>query len=380
MIIDKSRIVLLCAAVLLFVTAGLSRADCDWADSWPFDVNLLGIPSGEGSTGWADSEPFGVNLLSIPSGEGSTGWADSNDFNVDLSNMDRAWADSNDFPAYFADIFVFAKFISGNFTGNGYTFTVRYIDKDNNAIDVSRLDSNDIRVAGPNSFEQLAEFVDVNGSEPNTVVARYNITAPGGSWDPCDDSFYTLFTEPNQISDTAGNFVPAGILQTFAITENSAGEFVLENYNVLSTTRVGRTIFEYIFTVTLRNAGSRPASRVEFELFDVPSNMTIVDSNIVFTKIPAGQSATSNGFLKVRIDRSMTTGLYDIPWRVTFEPGRLVGDFTGDGVVDLKDVKWLADVWLTDEPTADIAPIPNGDGIVNFLDFAVLAEHWLKGI
>jgi hypothetical protein len=55
-------------------------------------------------------------------------------------------------------------------------------------------------------------------------------------------------------------------------------------------------------------------------------------------------------------------------------------DITGDGKVDLDDLKILIEQWLQSPgiPSADIAPSPL-DGIVNFLDFAVIAEHWLKG-
>lgn len=57
----------------------------------------------------------------------------------------------------------------------------------------------------------------------------------------------------------------------------------------------------------------------------------------------------------------------------------VVGDISGDGAVDWKDVGILSDYWLTAEPQADIAPA-GGDGIVNMLDFAVLAGNWLAGV
>jgi hypothetical protein len=268
-----------------------------------------------------------------------------------------------------------AEFISGDFTTNGYIFAVRYTD--NKAINISQIDTGDIRVTGPNNFDQMAAFVSVNTLGENIAVAKYSITAPGGSWDPCDNGAYTLIIEPNQVGDTAGNFVPQGILRTFKVTENSAGEFVLESYNILSTTRVGRTIFDYVFTVTLKNTGSRSTSGVELELFNAPANMTILDSNVVFDHIGAGESATSQGTLKVRIDRSGTTDLYKIPWWVTFEPIKPLCDFTGDGKVDFSDLAVLAGYWLSSKPSIDIAP-PGGDGIINFLDFASFAENWLK--
>jgi unsaturated rhamnogalacturonyl hydrolase len=59
------------------------------------------------------------------------------------------------------------------------------------------------------------------------------------------------------------------------------------------------------------------------------------------------------------------------------EQSTLTGDIDGDGDVDFDDLDILADHWLEDYPSADIAP-PGGDGVINFLDFAELAEYWLK--
>jgi subtilisin family serine protease len=47
-------------------------------------------------------------------------------------------------------------------------------------------------------------------------------------------------------------------------------------------------------------------------------------------------------------------------------------DFTGDGLVDFRDLAKLAAFWLDYYPRVDVAP-EGGDGIVNFLDFAKCA-------
>jgi hypothetical protein len=71
-----------------------------------------------------------------------------------------------------------------------------------------------------------------------------------------------------------------------------------------------------------------------------------------------------------------------------FEPiaPRPLGDIApgiGDGIVDLRDIAALANLWLTTpesqqwNPDADIAPPGAPDGRIDFLDFAVMAENWL---
>jgi predicted phosphodiesterase len=53
-------------------------------------------------------------------------------------------------------------------------------------------------------------------------------------------------------------------------------------------------------------------------------------------------------------------------------------DFNRDKKVDLEDLGKLAQYWLQDEPSVDIAPGPYGDEMVDFKDLAVFAKYWLK--
>jgi len=57
-----------------------------------------------------------------------------------------------------------------------------------------------------------------------------------------------------------------------------------------------------------------------------------------------------------------------------FRP-RLVVDFNGDGLVDIKDLLRLIESWSQDDPTVDIAPT-FGDGIVDALDLELLMSYW----
>ncbi|MBF2002025.1 MAG: PQQ-dependent sugar dehydrogenase [Synechococcales cyanobacterium M58_A2018_015] len=100
-----------------------------------------------------------------------------------------------------------ATAVAANVTGSGgssYDFTVTY--RDDTGVDVSSLDNNDIRVTGPNGFNQLAQFVSVDTATNGTPrTATYRIAAPGGSWDAADNGSYTLTLQANQVSDISGN-------------------------------------------------------------------------------------------------------------------------------------------------------------------------------
>ena len=53
------------------------------------------------------------------------------------------------------------------------------------------------------------------------------------------------------------------------------------------------------------------------------------------------------------------------------------GDFDGDRIVSIIDLKIMTEQWLINpaDPVTDIAP-PEGDNMVNFNDFRVLADNW----
>lgn len=97
-----------------------------------------------------------------------------------------------------------------------YDFTVTY--SDNVAVNVSSLDNSDIRVTGPNGFNQLATFVSLNTPGNGTPrTATYRINTPGGTWDAADVGTYTVQMEASQVRDTSNNNVAAGILGTFNV-------------------------------------------------------------------------------------------------------------------------------------------------------------------
>lgn len=54
----------------------------------------------------------------------------------------------------------------------------------------------------------------------------------------------------------------------------------------------------------------------------------------------------------------------------------LYGDFTEDGLVNLADLPYFADVWLADDCGQTAGLDLNADCLINYYEFAVLAENW----
>ncbi|MFN7139896.1 MAG: InlB B-repeat-containing protein, partial [Limisphaerales bacterium] len=96
-------------------------------------------------------------------------------------------------------------------------FTVTYTD--NVAINVNTLDSNDLVVTGPSGYSNAAQFVSVDiNSFGSPRVATYSALPPTGStWLPSHNGSYSISIRSNQVSDTEGAWVPAGLLGQFEV-------------------------------------------------------------------------------------------------------------------------------------------------------------------
>lgn len=119
-----------------------------------------------------------------------------------------------------------ASLLATHLTSGGgatYTFTVTYTD--DVAVDVSSLDSQDIRVTGPNGFDIAATQIEISDSVDGDLrTVTYQIPAPVSIWDTTDNGIYTITLQPNQVTDTSQNAIPGGNLGTFNVNVNNADE------------------------------------------------------------------------------------------------------------------------------------------------------------
>lgn len=93
----------------------------------------------------------------------------------------------------------------------------------------------DVRVTGPNGYNQLASYLGrtpASGDAPE-IIGSYRVPAPGGTWDQSDNGIYHIAVEPNQVSDTAGNY-------------DGGGEYLDVTIHVLPTASISGTVFDDI--------------------------------------------------------------------------------------------------------------------------------------
>ncbi|MEI6181458.1 MAG: Ig-like domain-containing protein, partial [Chloroflexales bacterium] len=101
-----------------------------------------------------------------------------------------------------------------------YRFTVVY--SDNLAIDQTSLSAGNLRVRGPNGFDQAVTLVDVSAAASGPgVTVTYNLAAPGSFWDRTDNGTYTIVMVADEVRDTAGNAAAAADLGSFRVGLNT---------------------------------------------------------------------------------------------------------------------------------------------------------------
>lgn len=98
-----------------------------------------------------------------------------------------------------------------------HQFRVAY--SDDVAVDVSTIDSSDVRVTGPNGYSVAAQFVSVDStSDGSPRTATYAIAPPSnGTWSQSHNGTYTVWMQADQVSDTESAWVAAGELGQFQV-------------------------------------------------------------------------------------------------------------------------------------------------------------------
>lgn len=97
------------------------------------------------------------------------------------------------------------------------TITVTY--QDDMELDVSSLDSLDLRVTGPGGFDELATFVAVDSVRDGAVrMAQYLASGVAGDpWTIANNGSYSIAVEPGEVFDVAGNPLQPGPIGGFEV-------------------------------------------------------------------------------------------------------------------------------------------------------------------
>ena len=109
------------------------------------------------------------------------------------------------------------------------------------------------------------------------------------------------------------------LLLTIGQPAYAAPELTVGNYQLVSSTRISRTEFEYTYKADIINSGSG-ASAVTAKLSSNAPGVTVLDDEISFGDVPANASVTSSDVFSVRHDRTYIMTEKDLIWDIQMTP------------------------------------------------------------
>ena len=181
--------------------------------------------------------------------------ASQNDIGWNIDDVELTGTGSFDFDPPLPSLRVAGLTLAGP---PGHPCSVTYTDA--SAVKLSRLDSTDIHVTGPNGYLQLAGYLSADLSmDGSPITGSYAIPAPNAvAWNTADNGIYTVTLRQGEVEDTFGNVNLATTLGTFTVAISSASPgtmAVASSGNLLSSGMAGGPFTPGSTVYTLNNPG-----------------------------------------------------------------------------------------------------------------------------
>lgn len=93
-----------------------------------------------------------------------------------------------------------------------------------------------IRISGPNAYDMPGTAFMWTTNDSQRVNVSFNVSAPGGIWDPSDNGTYEVRVAPNRVSDLAGNLMPGQVIATFTVGIQTTPVFNISGLPATTTT------------------------------------------------------------------------------------------------------------------------------------------------
>lgn len=137
--------------------------------------------------------------------------------------------------------------------------------------------------------------------------------------------------------DASPNAIKMAVVSTAA-----APNVTVTGITKLSETRVSRTVYDYIFQVTVKNNGTEAQSSVSATLTGVGPGTTIVDGTVTVGNLAAGATVMPPDTITLRQDRTLSFNEGMLVWAISADisappppPSTVAGlDIDADGVRD----------------------------------------------
>ncbi len=225
------------------------------------------------------------------------------------------------------------------------------------------------------------------------IIANDFHLLPGS---PCIDAGDPLLDSSNEPWPN-GSRINIGAYGNTSEAATSRNALVSRGLEIVSSTRINRTTFEYELALLIQNQNSYDVTDVQTQLVvATEAVIEVTDAFVTFAFISAGQTAVSDDTFRLVIDRANLIEPGRLTWELIYyeqNGGQATqgmsldfdvsdlqyssADITGEGYIDIADLCIISDQWLQKpgNPSADIAPTPL-DNFVDYHDFAEFAKKW----
>jgi hypothetical protein len=130
---------------------------------------------------------------------------------------------------------------------------------------------------------------------------------------------------------------PGSVITSAAIVVGADG-IAINDYTVVSSTRISRTVYEYTYKADVSNWGTGDAA-ITASLASTAANVTVLQPNLDFGDVAEGDTKQSPGTFVVRIDRSQPFDDSALTWTVQATllpptPYQLIDNAVASGAID----------------------------------------------
>jgi uncharacterized delta-60 repeat protein len=193
--------------------------------------------------------------------------------------------------------------------GPNYDFTISYSDA--TGVNVSTLDSGDLRVTGAGGYDPVAMLISISQSDNGpSIDATYQISPPAGGWGS-GGAAYTVSVRPSKIGDIAGNFSMAASIGTLSMMPATTPDRPVLNAATDSGTSSGDDITNFNNSSSVRALQFSVASTTPGDIVTIYADGVAIGSAVALsstTTITTNGSATLDDGLHAFIARQSAAG------------------------------------------------------------------------
>ncbi len=108
------------------------------------------------------------------------------------------------------------------------------------------------------------------------------------------------------------------VMSTHTSSATSTEDLKIQpDYELISSKRITRVIFEYTYKAKIANAGLNDVSGASAQVRSLSNNTKIIGDTITFGKIPGGTTVTSNDTFTLTQDRTFPFNPTDLVWAIS---------------------------------------------------------------